>query len=139
MFNLGRAYVQLGKYGEAIAAFEKAIQYSGNREGKPALAHAYALAGRTAEARRLLAEIKDDHSGRYIASPMIARVHLGLGEMDQAMEWLEKGFEERSYWMSFLKVDPVWDPLRKDPRFRSLLEKKVGLTSDPARQAFATN
>jgi len=139
MFNLGRAYVQLGKYPEAITSFEKAIQYSGNREGKPALAHAYALAGRTAEARKLLTDIKEDHSGRYIASPMVARVHLGLGEMDQAMEWLEKGFEERSYWMSFLKVDPVWDPLRKDPRFRSLLEKKVGLTLDPVRHAFVAN
>jgi len=137
MFNLGRAYVQLGKYAEAIAAFEKAIQYSGNREGKPALAHAYALAGRTEEARQILSEMKNDHSGRYIASPMIARVHLGLGEMDQAIEWLEKGYEERSYWMSFLKVDPVWDPLRKDPRFRNLLEKKVGLTADPVRQALA--
>jgi len=128
LFNLGRSYVQMGKHQEAIAAFEKAIQLSGNREGKPALAHAYALAGRTEEARKILEEIKNDPSGRYIASPMIARVHLGLGETDEAMQWLEKGYEERSNWMSFLMVDPVWDPLRKDPRFRALLEKKVGLT-----------
>jgi len=139
MFNLGRVYVEQGKYAEAIAAFERAIAFSGNREGKPALAHAYALAGRTAEARKLLAEIKNDHSGRYIASPMVARVHLGLGEMDQALEWLEKGCEERSYWMTFLKVDPVWDPLRNDPRFRTLLEKKVGLPPDPPRQALAAS
>ncbi len=133
LFNLGRAYVQMEKYPEAIAAFEKAIQLSGNREGKPALAHAYALAGRTAEARQILEEIKNDHSGRYIASPMIARVHLGLGELDEAMNWLEKGYEERSNWMSFLKVDPVWDPLRKDTRFRTLLEKKIGLAPDSGR------
>ena len=128
LFNLGRAYVQMGKYQEAIAAFEKAIQLSGNREGKPALAHAFALAGRTEEARRILDEIKSDPSGRYVAAPMIARVHLGLGEPDETIQWLEKGYEERSNWMSFLMVDPVWDSLRKDPRFRSLLEKKVGLT-----------
>src|SRR6516164_1664929 len=139
MFNLGRSYVQMGKYPEAIAAFENAITLSGNREGKPALAHAYALAGRTEQARQILGDLKNDHSDRYIASPMIARVHLGLGEIDQAMDWLEKGYEERSNWMSFLKVDPVWDPLRRDPRFRSLLEKKVGLTQNPVRHAFAAN
>ena len=133
LFNLGRTYVQMGKNAEAIAAFEKAIALSGNREGKPALAHAYALAGRTEEARQILAEIKGDHSGRYVASPMIARVHLGLGEPDEAMQWLEKGYEERSNWMSFLKVDPVWDPLRNDARFRNLLEKKVGLPLDTKR------
>jgi len=137
LFNLGRAYVQMQKYPEAIAAFEKAIQLSGNREGKPALAHAYALAGKTAEARRMLDEIKNDHSGRYIASPMIARVHLGLGEHGEALDWLEKGYEERSNWMSFLKVDPVWDPLRKDARFRTLLEKKIGLTSDSTQAVSA--
>jgi TolB-like protein len=137
MFNLGRSYVQMGKYPEAIAAFENAITLSGNREGKPALAHAYALAGRTDEARQILGDLKNDHSDRYIASPMIARVHLGLGEIDQAMDWLEKGYEERSNWMSFLKVDPVWDPLRKDPRFRNLLEKKVGHSTETAGKALA--
>ena len=137
MFNLGRSYVQMGKYPEAIAAFEKAITLSGNREGKPALAHAYALAGRTEQARQILDDLKNDDSGRYIASPMIARVHLGLGEIDQAMEWLEKGYEERSNWMSFLKVDPVWDPLRKDVRFRNLLEKRVGHIAETASKAVA--
>jgi serine/threonine-protein kinase len=137
LFNLGRAYVQMGKHEEAIAAFEKAITLSGNREGKPALAHAYALAGRMDDARQILEEIKNDHTGRYIASPMIARVHLGLGELEEAMNWLEKGYEERSNWMSFLMVDPVWDPLRKHARFRTLLEKKVGLAPTPERRARA--
>jgi serine/threonine-protein kinase len=127
----------MGKHEEAIAAFEKAITLSGNREGKPALAHAYALAGRMDDARQILEEIKNDHTGRYIASPMIARVHLGLGELEEAMNWLEKGYEERSNWMSFLMVDPVWDPLRKHARFRTLLEKKVGLAPTPERRARA--
>ena len=51
---------------------------------------------------------------------MIARIYLGLGETDQAIEWLRKGLQERSYWMVFLKMDPVWDPIRDDPRFREL-------------------
>ena len=120
LFNLGRAYVQMKKYPEAIACFEKAIKFSGNREGQPALAHALALAGESEKARAILDALLNDNSGRYIASPMIARIYLGLGEMDQAVEWLRKGYQERSYWMVFLKMDPVWDPLRNDSRFREL-------------------
>jgi TolB-like protein len=121
LFNLGRVYVQKGMHSEAIAAFEKAVQLSGNREGRPALAHAYAKAGRTSVARSILAEMKINHRGRYLASPMIARIHLGLGEIDEAFEWLRKGIEERSYWIVFLKMDPVYDDIRSDPRFLDLL------------------
>jgi TolB-like protein/Flp pilus assembly protein TadD len=121
LFNLGRACVQKGMYSEAIAAFEKAVQLSGNREGRPALAHAYAKAGRTGVARSILAEMKIHTGGRYVASPMIARIHLGLGEIDKAFEWLRKGIEERSYWIVFLKMDPVYDEIRSDPRFVDLL------------------
>ncbi len=121
LFNLGRVYVQTGMYAEAITAFEKAVQLSGNREGRPALAHAYARAGRTSVARSILAEMKINNGGRYSASPMIARIQLGLGEIDEAFEWLQKGIKERSYWIIFLKMDPLYDELRSDPRFRELL------------------
>jgi TolB-like protein/Flp pilus assembly protein TadD len=128
LFNLGRVCVEKGMYPEAIAAFEKAVQLSGNREGRPALAHAYAKAGRTSVARSILAETKINTGGRYLASPMIARIHLGLGEIDEAFEWLRKGIEERSYWIVFLKVDPVYDEIRPDTRFRELL-LRAGLNS----------
>lgn len=121
LFNLGRAYVQKGMHSEAITAFEKAVQLSGNREGRPALAHAYARAGRTSVARSILAEMKINNGGRYSASPMIARIHLGLGQIDEAFEWLRKGIEERSFWIIFLKMDPVYDEIRSDRRFRELL------------------
>jgi TolB-like protein len=121
LFNLGRVCVEKGMYSEAISAFEKAVQLSGNREGRPALAHAYAKAGRTSVARSILAEMKIHTGGRYLASPMIARIHLGLGEIDEAFEWLRKGIEERSYWIVFLKMDPVYDEIRSDPRFQDLL------------------
>ncbi len=121
LFNLGRVYVEKGMYPEAITAFEKAVQLSGNREGRPALAHAYARAERTSVARSILTEMKINNGGRYSASPMIARIHLGLGEIDEAFGWLRKGIEERSYWIIFLKMDPVYDEIRSDPRFRELL------------------
>jgi eukaryotic-like serine/threonine-protein kinase len=93
-----------------------------------ALAHAYALAGRTEEARIILDDMTNDKMGRYVASPMIARIHLGLGEFEMALDWLERGVEERSYWMVFLKEDPVYDPIRTYPRFRELLSL-IGLAS----------
>lgn len=122
LFQLGRVYVQMQMYTEAIAAFERALQFSRQQEALPALAHAYALAGRTQEARIILEETKNDKTGRYVASPMIARIHLGLGEFETALDYLEKGIEEHSYWMVFLKIDPVYDPIRSHPRFAELLK-----------------
>jgi hypothetical protein len=98
------------------------LQFSRQQEAMPALAHAYALAGRTQEARTILAEMENDKSGRYVASPMIARIYLGLDEFETALDWLEKGLDERCYWMVFLKTDPVYDPIRSHPRFRNLLK-----------------
>ncbi len=129
LFNLGRAYIQKEMHGEAIAAFEKAMQFSGNREGRAALAQAYALAGRNGEARSILKELQENSVGRYVASPMIARIYLGLGEFDRAFEWLRKGVEERSYWNVFLKMDPVYDPIRNDSRFKKLLQE-IGFRAD---------
>jgi TolB-like protein len=129
-FNAGRAYVQRGMYGEAIAAFEQAVQLTGNREALPALAHACALAGKVDQARTILGEIKQGENGRYPASTMIARAYLGLGEIDEAFRWLEKGLEERSFWNVFLKVEPVYDGIRADRRFQDLLVR-TGLVAEP--------
>ena len=86
----------------------------------PRVAHAHALAGNKTEARKLLQELKSTE-GRYVASPQIALVHLGLREVDEAFDWLNRGIDERSPWIIFLKMDPVYDALRCDPRFQNLL------------------
>jgi tetratricopeptide (TPR) repeat protein len=133
LLNLGRAYVQTGMYEEAISAFEKAAQLSGGREVRAALAHAYALAGKASEARGILNELRENGGGRSIASPMIARIYLGLGEIDKALDWLRRGIEERSYWNVFLKIDPVYDPLRRHPRFQELLKRAGFATATESR------
>jgi tetratricopeptide (TPR) repeat protein len=122
-FSLGRVYLASGMDSEAIAAFEKAAQYSRNLDALAPLAQAYALSGQTEKARALLEEMGSSASGRFVASPMVARVYLGLGDFEQALDWLEKGFEEHSYWMVFLKMDPVYDPIRSHPRFNELLKR----------------
>jgi len=130
-FNLGRACVQDGQYEEAIAAFETAAQLSGNRQASAALGFAYARAGRVSEARKILAEMEQLAAVRYMPSPQLALIHLGLGETEKALDRLEQGLEEKSYWMIYLKADPVYDSLRSHPRFIRLLGR-LGFASSAA-------
>lgn len=60
---------------------------------------------------------------RYVDPLPFATLTIGLGEKDQALAWLEKAYEARSSWLIWLGVDPVYDPLRSDPRFQALLRR----------------
>jgi TolB-like protein/Flp pilus assembly protein TadD len=122
-FNLGRVYLQTERFEQAVEHLEKAVELTGNHVALPVLGHAYALSGRTNKAKTVLQQVQSEVPGRYVPSPMIARLHLGLGELELALDFLEKGFHERSYWMVFLKADPVYDALRSHPRFVQLLER----------------
>jgi TolB-like protein/Flp pilus assembly protein TadD len=121
-FNLGRVYTQKRMFQEAIGAFEKAMQLSGNHEAMPALAHALALAGATAEPKAILEQLKSVPGDRHMPSPLIALIYLGLGEKEGALQWLERGLAERSCWLIFLKMDPVYDELRSDRRYSRILQ-----------------
>jgi len=91
------------------------------------LAKCYGLAGRKAEAGRVLNELLELSRRRYVTPPAVASVYMGLGDHDGAFAWLEKGYQERSNYMVYLKVFPGADPLRSDPRFGDLL-RRIGLT-----------
>lgn len=120
-FMLGRVYLQMGKQQAAIASLETALQSSRNREALAPLAQAYAVSGDSAKARALLCELTTPSADRYVPAPLVALVYIGLAEFETALDWLEKGLAERSYWMVFLKTDPVFDPLRRHRRFAHLL------------------
>ena len=97
-----------------------------NPRAAAALAHlgnTYARAGRVREARECLRQLKQRSDVETVGTYGIAIIHAGLGEKDQAFEWLEKAYEVRDQGMSFLKVDPDLDPLRSDPRFQDLLRR----------------
>jgi TolB-like protein/DNA-binding winged helix-turn-helix (wHTH) protein/Flp pilus assembly protein TadD len=122
--DLGQAYVQKGMYAEAIAANRKAVELSGGDAMRMAiLAHANALSGRRGEALSILNELKVLSKQGYVQPLAVAMIYVGLGENDQALEWLEKGYDVRDGDMILLKVAPHWDPLRSDPRFQSLLRR----------------
>jgi hypothetical protein len=74
----------------------------------------------------MLDELKGLSKERYVPAFSFAVIYLGLGEKDQAFAWLEKAYEDRSSLILFLKGDPIWDPLRSDPRFADLL-RRIGL------------
>jgi hypothetical protein len=87
------------------------------------LGYAYGMAGMRAEAQMVIEDLKEQAKQRYIPSYYFAIIYLGLGEPDQVFAWLERAFEERSGFLAYLKVEPMLDPLRDDPRFSGLLHR----------------
>jgi len=86
------------------------------------MASTYAMMNRQEEARRLLADILK-HPQR--SETEIAGVYFSLGENEEGWKWLEKAYDERSFFLIWLKVDPLYDNIRSDPRFQAML-KKIG-------------
>jgi hypothetical protein len=82
--------------------------------------------GAELQARRILEKLLEHSRRDFVDSYAIGVIHAGLGEKDKAFEWLEKAYQERSEELLFLKVEPVLDPLRADPRFQSLI-RRIGL------------
>ena len=120
----GQAYLGKGLYDDAIAEFEKAVEVSGRGPGfKGRLGHAYALAGHKGKALKILDELKELSKKEYVPSFQIALVLVGLEETDQAFAWLEKAYEEREVRLPNIRLASVFDPLRDDPRFQSLLRR----------------
>jgi eukaryotic-like serine/threonine-protein kinase len=112
---------QQGRPDEAIAILEPITGRSMLR--KSTLGHAYALAGNRARARSILTELEEASAQTYVPSYWFAVVHAGLGENDQALQYLERAYEERSTVLAYLLIDPRLEPLRNDPRFVNLANR----------------
>ena len=82
-----------------------------------------ALLGRQAEARSLLMQLRQQRALGFVPASALAYIHIGLGENDEALRWLEVAYEERDVSLVWLKVLWIYDGLRSDPRFQSLLER----------------
>jgi len=127
LWLLGFTLVIKGQASEAIPTLERAGVLADHGSGFiDVLGAAYARAGRRADALRILAELKRRKQHGYVAAASFVIVYLGLGENEHAFAWLEEAYKERSSMLQFLKVHPLFDPLRGDPRFVDLLHR-VGL------------
>ena len=115
---------QEGKFDEAIALLEPISGVSLNR--KSSLGHAYALAGKTTQARSVLTALRAEAARRYVPAYYFALVHVGLGQRDEALRYLERAYEERSTVLAYLLIDPRLAPVRNDPRFLALARQLGG-------------
>ncbi len=119
---LGFVYEQKSNE-DAIIAFRKAYTLMPDSpELKAQLAHALALSGNRREALQLLEEVRGSSQQEYVSPFDVAMIHLGLGEKEKAIDWLEKALAEHSYQMSSIKVEPRLDSLRSEPRFEKIME-----------------
>jgi adenylate cyclase len=122
---LGWVNLQAGKPAEAIPELEKARAMDSPPFVAGFLGYAYGVTGQRAKAQEIIAELNQMSSQRYVSPSCTALVYLGLGDKGRALDGLEKAYEARSVWLTFLKEDKVFDPLRSEPRFIALL-KRVG-------------
>src|SRR5271154_914446 len=124
--QLGQAYLQKHMYDEAVAELQKAVQFSA---GSPTcianLARAYVASGNRSDAVKLLNDLKRRSNPGYSNASEIAMIYASLGDTEQAMNWLEKGYDER--FNPGILLRPGFDPLRADSRFQQLLHR-VGLS-----------
>jgi TolB-like protein/DNA-binding SARP family transcriptional activator len=121
---LGLAYVRLGRVQDAIAVLEPTSRRADVRAGvQAALAVAYVAAGRQAEARALLHALETRAKREYYPRTWLVRVYAALGDNDRALTWLETAYDERDGWLTTANVDPSFDALRGEPRFRTILAK----------------
>ena len=121
---LGLLYRKTARSDLAISAGEKGVNLSG---GSPlmraALAQSYAEAGSAKDARQILDDLTELAQHKYVAPHFFAGIHIGLGENERALAYLEKSYAEHCHWLIYLHIDPSMDSLRGNPRFQDLLRR----------------
>ncbi len=121
-WGLGLAYELKGLHDLALPVFQKAAESRGpNALGS--LGHFYGVTGRTKEARELLTELTKRGENEEVSDYQLALVHMGLGDSQAAMEALEQAYREHATLLCYLKMDPRFDPLRGDQRFKDLITR----------------
>lgn len=121
---LARSLYKMGRNGEAIK--EARITFELEREVvevRTLLAGILAGSGSTAEARKILAELEELGKTRFVPAYNLAEAYVGLGDNEKAIGYLEKAYEDRSFYLALLRTDPIFDGLRSEPRLKSLQEK----------------
>jgi serine/threonine-protein kinase len=125
--DLGLALYEKHSFKESVEALEKANSVSsGNAGVMAALGYCYAVSGNTSKAQVILNDLKRLSRNSYVPPYHVAAVYAGLGNKEQALDWLDRAYEDRSTWMNGIKVDPLFASLRREPRFIALL-KRMGL------------
>ena len=121
---LGQALVFQGDRAAGIAEIKRAAELDPTSPFPVGwLGYAYAVSGDRARAQEILNRLREQSKKSAVQPYLFLLVHTGLGEKEQALDWLEKAAAERSDELFFLKVDPALDPLRAEPRFQAVLKR----------------
>ena len=130
-FFLGQSLAELGRHVDAIHHLEAAMATpeGGSPEMKAALGYALGRSGDAGGARRLLLDLSRLAGDRYVSPSLLAQIHMGLGEEESALGWLERAAEVRASDLAWLRLRPVFRSLAAEPRFQALV---AGLRSSPA-------
>ena len=127
--NLGQVLMAKRAFDEAIAEFQKARALNDDPFVLGLLGNAYASSGNKTEALKILEQLKEISSQRYVSMYSFAIVYLALGDKQEALRWLERCYQDRAGAdIGWIRVDSILDPLRGDPRFEALAEKIVPAT-----------
>jgi TolB-like protein/Flp pilus assembly protein TadD len=127
-WGLGLSYLKKFMFEEAVQTLKEAVSLSlASPITVATLGYAYALWGKRKEAQKLLRELKDMATRRYVPSYDIATLHWGLGEKDEAFAWLQKAYNEHSAYLVYLRADPRFEIWHSDPRLRVLVSR-MGLS-----------
>jgi serine/threonine protein kinase/TolB-like protein len=119
--HLAMAFEQKGMFREATAEVEQIAAYFGDAGLSGAILDA--MTGKSGEARRALRDVEIPNDAGVLDWVMIAGVYATLGDKERAFEWLDKAWQNRDFFLTYIKVHPLLDPLHGDPRFRRLLDK----------------
>lgn len=120
---ISAVYIEKGMYDAAADSANRASDISGNTLSKAYLAYALARSGKSQEARDMLDELLELSKVRYVPPYDLAIIYNGLDESDKALDYLEKAFAEKNVLIVFLKVEPKWNNLRREPRYISLMKR----------------
>jgi len=128
---LGQAYLAQREYAKSLQELQQALALSGNETSfKAELGNAYAVAGKKAEAQAILHDLLQMSARQYVSPLSIALVYVGLDQNDEALQWLEKAYAERSVRLINIAVHPNFASLHSDPRFAALV-RQIGLPWTP--------
>jgi TolB-like protein/Tfp pilus assembly protein PilF len=132
-YYLGEALQFKGKLTDAIAEFQKAVELNNDPFSLAILGQAYARQGKTDEAQKVLARLREQAKSQYVSPYAFAVVLTGLGEKAHAIDELERGYDDTGFYISLIKVDPLFDDLRGDPRFEALVQKVIAPKTEDRR------
>ncbi len=125
-YYLGEVFQFKGELKNAIAEYQKAFDLNNDPFSLAMLGQAYARQGKTDEARKVLTRLREEAKSRYVSPYALAVVLTALGDKARAIDELEHGYDDAGFYISLIKVDPLFDDLRGDPRFEALVQKITG-------------